>query len=121
MKTIKVIDLLNMISKGEELPKKIYQHCEMFGNATFELDNGVYLYKKIGGNIDFIAYQTTDTLNDLVEIIEDTPKEDKKIEKLENKIDTTFENATYSERMRLTEIINKINEIIDKVNGDSNE
>lgn len=41
-------------------------------------------------------------------------EEEKKIpEKLENKIDTTFENYNYSERMRLTEMINKINEIID--------
>ena len=118
MKTIKVIDLLNKIASGEELPKKIYQHCEMFGNATFELDRGVYWYKKIGGNIDFIEYQTTDTLNDEVEIIEDTPKEDKKIEKLSDELTyiKLVDNTTFRKN-----VVKKLNEIIDYLNNKEGE
>ena len=70
--------------------------------------------------VKIIEHKTEDEYDMAVIMKEDISiqKEDNKIEKLENKIDTTSENATYSERMRLTEIINKINEIIDKVNGE---
>ncbi len=98
---MKVIDLLNKIANGEELPKKIY--CF---NREFYLKENTYF----GDTFTLMHYIQEEDLNDEVEITE----EEKKIpEKLENKIDTTFENYNYSERMRLTEMINKINEIID--------
>lgn len=57
-------------------------------------------------NLDHIA---TECLNEEIEIIEDTPKEDKKIEKL----------IPYTDGLIATQ--NKINEIIDKINGEDNE
>lgn len=126
---IKIIDLLNMISKGEEVPKKIkiknviyeyrsYMYCTEKANYQ---DIEDYLFGKWNFNI----------LNDYAEIIE----EPKKIEKLDvallgqsdnwlrcptNKvtkqdvelnpyiIDNIRENTLYFQR--------KINELIDVVN-----
>jgi hypothetical protein len=105
---MRVIDLLNKIANGEEVPKKIE-----YNDKIFIYDGFSYIYENKTFNEynrieEFISYSSN--LNDEVEILE----EEKKIpEKLENKIDTTFENYNYSERMRLTEMINKINEIID--------
>ncbi len=94
---MKVIDLLNKIANGETKEEIMFQY-----------NNGYEEYANI--NTLFDRYTINEeNLNTEIEIIE----EDKKIEKLENKIDTTFEKYNYSERMRLTEMVNKINEIID--------
>lgn len=129
---MRVIDLLNRIANGEELPKKIKYEGDIWELNTLEntYDNGEcclfedYIDKK---------YVITDVLNDEIEIIEDTPKisklyinnklqydlspkEDKKIEKINLKGYTsclgTDEEWTTSEEI----IIVKINEIIDKLN-----
>jgi len=94
---MKVIDLLNKIANGEIKEKIMFQY-----------NNGYEEYANINTLFDRFTINE-ENLNTEIEIIE----EDKKIEKLENKIDTTFENYNFSERMRLTEIVNKINEIID--------
>jgi hypothetical protein len=109
---ITIYELLGMVK--DELPKRIKIENDIFIYDNKEND---YIYED--GNVslftDYIPdiYHLEDlkeALNQQVEILE----EEKKIpEKLENKIDTTFENYNYSERMRLTEMINKINEIID--------
>ena len=52
------------------------------------------------------------------EIIEDTPKEDKKIEKLSDEL--TYIKLVDDKTFRIN-IVHKINNIIDKVNGESNE
>ena len=91
---------------------KKYQKKIKWKNKIYIKRSDVEWYILDNGNFDDLLPIRVIFLNDEVEIIED-----KKIEKLENKIDTTFENATYSERMRLTEIINKINEIIDYLNS----
>ena len=100
---MRVIDLLNKIANGEEVPTFRYLDRTLRYNKA----------KECFDDINDVRYCRTgfgyNGLNDEIEIIE----EDKKIEKLENKIDTTFENYNYSERMRLTEMVNKINEIID--------
>lgn len=115
MKKIKVIDLLNKIANNEKVPKIIhifkcdYIWCQ--GLKTYQRLNPVY------GDLEFGDFYTHDLLNLEVEIIEDTPKEDKKIEKLEiTKYPELGENVVgYPVPER---IIAKINEIIDKVNGD---
>ena len=97
---MKIIDLLNRIANGEELPEKIkYENIIWTLNSINDTyDNGEqclfedYIEKK---------YVITDILNEEVEVIE----EDKKIEKLEMKFGIS-----------LADCVDKINEIIDKVN-----
>ena len=95
MKTIKVIDLLNKIANGEEVPKRI----------------------DYGGLIEGYEYLLNNikrfSLNDEVEIIEDTLKEDKKIEYIDY---LTFND--FSNENKVWYLENKVNEIIDKVNGE---
>ena len=90
---MRVIDLLNKIANGEEVPKKI-----KFRDEIFEFQDGMYMTET---NDYFEEYSDYTMLNMEVEIIE----EDKKIKKLnmdlfdKNDVSYTFGN--------------KINEIID--------
>lgn len=114
---MKVIDLLNKIAKGEEVPKKIiigeykYEYCE-------RLDE-MFNYK----NIDTNDYLTEDwfienILNDEVEIIE----EDKDIEELmiEQDGSTYYIRNEYGTKCYLTKhsylIADKVNELIREIN-----
>ena len=71
MKTIKIIDLLNKIAKGEEAPKKIRFDCtywekvcgEKYPHYIDDFDNDLFIY--------FFRKNLTFTLNDEVEIIEE--------------------------------------------------
>lgn len=104
MNKIKIIDLLNMISKGEEVPKKIrFNNIEwnkVYGEKNvcyineYDSDFFLYFFRK---NLDF-------TLNDEVEVIE----EDKKIERITNE---AFLNSPFGELVG-----GKFNEIIDYIN-----
>ena len=102
---MKVIDLLNKIANGEEVPKKIrfnnIKWNRVYGEKNVyyidEYDNDFFLHF-FRNNLDF-------TLNDEVEIIE----EDKKIEKFK------FGKIEDSEHY---EIKRKINEIIDYIMED---
>lgn len=105
--TMKVIDLLNKIANGEEVPKKIkvnndiyeyrsYMYCTEKANYQ---DIEDYLFGKWNFNI----------LNEEVEIIE----EDKKIEKLES-FGLANDNPMMTKVIAL--IANKIDEIIDVIN-----
>ena len=110
---MKVIDLLNKTANKEEVPKKI----KVLFNV-FEYDEDNYNYKNVDKTRDNLlrhlgSYKGI-ALNDDVEIIEDVPKEDKKIEKLN-------EHYYHDEPALIDDMAHKINEIIDKVNGDSNE
>ena len=105
MKTIKIIDLLNKIANGEELPTYIKVRDSIFGvsykfsgkDLDYQLDNDEnYLSDYIcNGGI---------SLNDEVEIIE----EDKKIERITNE---AFLNSPFGELVG-----GKFNEIIDYIN-----
>lgn len=77
MKTIKIIDLLNKISKGEEVPKKIKYCTAIF---IFNEDNCNFLYKYQTGKCQLFGCCR---LNDEVEIIEEILEEKKLPEKLE--------------------------------------
>lgn len=107
---MKVIDLLNKIANGEEVPKKI------------KYDENLYFYCKpcniyeIDGNDDLCGkdlYNMLDNLNDEVEIIE----EEKEIEKIiikDMKIQAqSTGNYCYSISQPMKIIINKLNEVID--------
>lgn len=117
-KEIKIIDLLNKIANGEEVPKKIrydgndYYFCNPC--RTYEVIESSELCGKD-------LYNLLDNLNDKVEIIE----EDKKIEKIEIRQDINTGNNfilnKQGKRCYLTThskiIAEKINELIDEVNA----
>lgn len=102
---VKIIELLNMISKGEA-PKKI-----KFDDIIFEYDEDDKLY--YSDNLILEEYcNITQYLNDEIEIIE----EDKKIEKLDLILDEHFSNDELQAYIKETQ--EKVNEIIDKINED---
>jgi hypothetical protein len=117
---MKVIDLLNKIANGEELPKKIkwydqwkkeeYTYNFIEVESDYKCDeNGTFLFN---------SYFMTECLNDKVEIIEE--QEDKKIEN----IYFSLYDFQRNERDTLEKIEKKFNELIDEVNklkGDNNE
>lgn len=145
---MKVIDLLNKIANGEEVPEKIKWEDTIYVYSEYDKDYiefpiSVDEYKGLFNMKDSIL---TQYLNDEIEIIEDTPKvqvemtqeeyneyldrklntpkEDKRIEKLDL---SDWWEITSSEDCKpemLAKIFNKnaktfsskINEIIDKVN-----
>jgi len=104
---IKMIDLFKLMLE-REAPKKI----RVLGIDMTFIETAEWGDYKDDGSCRLSSFRLTDCLNEDVEIIE----EPKKIEKLVNKIDTSFEEANYSQRMRLTEMVNKINELIDEIN-----
>ena len=124
-KTIKVIDLLNMIANGEELPNKFKWGCHNFTWC-------VYTYKALDefgspSFFDIIKDCSYHVLNDEIEIVdeleetEDLPKISKeqeknnKIEKLKFDDVVLFRNGQDIVDMLKIHAI-KINEIIDKIN-----
>ena len=94
---MKIIDLLNRIAKGEEVPKKIKYDNQVFEYRKDMLDYYCYDY-----DLNLMGYQKI--LNEEVEILE----EEKKIpEKLVEPIASEY---TYDYAKK---ICHKINEIID--------
>lgn len=135
MKTMKLIDLYNKIAEGEEPPKKIIFKNELYILKKWEnIEETDYCCESTG---DLLGDIYLTSLNEEVQIIEDTPKEDKKIEKLDvvllgqcdNWLQPTIDT---DEKIRaelnpyIIDVIKentlvmqrKINEIIDKVNNE---
>lgn len=118
---MKVIDLLNKIANGE-IPEKI-----KFLGKIWIYDDGVndYSYFILDHCEHFLNNISFAYMNEEVEIIEDTPKENKKIEKFKVIKDNSGDSLylIYDDmKLELTLlqaiILDKINEIIDKVNGE---
>lgn len=110
---MKVIDLLNKIANGEEVPEKF-----RFAGQIFE-KQGSYIEDEDGDSIFDSMCIDFSNINEEVEIIE----EDKKIENIKD-LNTDYydKNETY-DYLGNKEIVldiltlkHKINEIIDKVN-----
>lgn len=111
---MKVIDLLNKIANGEEVPKKIkvggyyYEFFERIKNIydykQIDIDDGKYFDDYL---CDSFFLDDENVLNWEVEIVE----EDKKIEKIEIE-----QVGDFIEPPSTFELANKINEIIDKIN-----
>ena len=117
MKTIKIIDLLNKIANGEEVPKKIKWH------------NLIYIYNKYN---DDSYYEENDTncmwsgycfkiLNDEVEILDEDEFED--IEEFQSFItnvgrvdNTNIELYIHTLFKQQTQLINNQKKIIKKLN-----
>jgi hypothetical protein len=116
-KKIKIIDLLNKIANGEEVPKKIKYSTLIYKfnencNQFYEEGKGSYYDSKLKyeGSIEWQFYG--DYLNDEVEILEDNTEE---IEELN---DTCYDrNMTGEEREYYHNITReKINELVKAVN-----
>lgn len=116
---MKVIDLLNKLANGE-VPKKIKYDNDIYEYNKDYQDYG-YFNTGIDRYITLIENELNSVfnLNEEVEIIEDTPKEDKKIEKL--KI-LQFSDLIDMSKEEIIDVIKeqrfKINKIIDKINGE---
>lgn len=122
MNKIKVIDLLNKIANGEELPKKIKVYSEWYKeDVIYFLSNTDFswqdYYMLENDNTEPTLFENNSIgLNDEVEIIE----EDKKIEKLEHWVDVKswvkgndLEKGLEEQSEFNKNIYYKINEIID--------
>ena len=114
---MKVIDLLVKIANGKEVPKKIKYKNEVreyvYDDRDYVNSNSseFYLFYNImkeGKGSDF-----ANALNDEVEIIEDTPKENKKIEKFYFSV---YQDQKLGGREVVEPLETKINEIINKIN-----
>ena len=109
---MKVIDLLNKIANGEETPKK-FKYYTIYTKdieGFYRNENGVVFDEMI----------ILEDLNDKIEIIEDTPKEDKKIDKLDLQYKDISKGIKFEEQilMYCDNLQYKINEIIDRLNGE---
>ena len=104
---MKIIDLLNKIANGEEVPKKIKYHDAIF-TLREEKDDYINAYTWFTNEIGF------NNLNDEVEII----KENKKIEKITINENGTlgFPNGCWTARNMDIAFAIKINRIIDEIN-----
>lgn len=93
---MKIIDLLNKIANGEEVPKKIKYDDDIY----IHVDNYCYYCQETNEILSQNIYAEFSRLNDEVEIIE----EEKEIEKLNQSAIT------------LGMCRDKINELIDEIN-----
>jgi len=117
---MKIIDLLNKIANGEEVPKKI-------------IFDGTYWNRKIGEkNVYYVdennvlelfiylfRHNLTLTLNDEVEIIEDKIEEKKIPEKLDHFIGydiDQFDNLKEFTDIITNDLVFKTNQVIDTLN-----
>lgn len=128
MNKIRVIDLLNKIANDEL--KENTKFYDKYDNKTYiykpKSYNGIYREGKAYANENwYLTLNGSSRLLDEVEIIEDTQKEDKKIEKLDLSDWWEITSAEDCKPEKLAIIFNKnakafsskINEIINKVNG----
>ena len=105
---MKIIDLLNKIANGEEIPKMIKYKSKTYSYDELERD-----YENYTSTNDWLfeSYLITKILNDEVEIIE-APKKIEKLELESGKIDDKEFLAKYITHNRY-----KINELIDEINN----
>ena len=94
---IRIIDLLNKIANGEELPKSIKYY-----GFIWQLHNGNYVENGQRMLEDYLANGIVESLNDYVEILEDNTEE---IEELE-----------VGDMLNNKKVRNKINELVKRIN-----
>ena len=104
---MKIIDLLNKIANGEEVPEII-----LFNSYKYRFDKIDKVYRNINGNSTLGAVVELDIyLNDKVKIIKDTPKEEKKMTEKLNKLLYREDYAT--QNACIDDIIRQFNYLID--------
>ena len=122
MNKIKVVDLLNMINKGEELPKKI----RLFGEEFKIKDNEYY---SVHTSNPLISYFGEDylraELNDEVEILDEEEFEDIEEITIRDKI-IGFPNGEWTARnmdkafsIKINQLIKNQKKIIEKLNKEN--
>lgn len=74
-KKIKIIDLLCLISVGEELPKKIKYDGQEYKITKILLEDNNYYFNYINEDIECIFPINTNHLNDEVEILDEEDKD----------------------------------------------
>lgn len=104
---MKIIELLNKIANGEEVPKKIKYKDIIFNFCCDEYDSEYYA--EDDSDIFSNMYASANDLNKEIEIIEDN-----KIEKLSMVYNGNAEDEIMRNRYKINEIIDKINEMSDK-------
>lgn len=117
-KKIKVIELLNKIAKGEEIPRHIkyeyyqYDWSDNSRDYICEKADGESLHMFNDGYICILC----NTLNDEVEILEDNTEEIEELEYEESKMycDTQLIESTKTAKQE--DIIDKINQLVKAVN-----
>ena len=92
----------------------IWHLKQYYGNKLPYYSNG-YDYNNLLADKE--EYYFSESLNDKVEIIEDTPKEDKKLDYLP----ILKEDEPYVEYLEINQTRRKINEIIDRLNNKGDE
>lgn len=117
---MKVIDLLNKIANGEEVPKKIKYLTSIY---TLRSNNNYYVENSDSTHSNGLYYQMIggSRLNDEVEIIEaEIIEEDKKIERITNE---AFLNSPFGELVggKFNEIIDALNEMSERLNETYND
>lgn len=116
---IKIIDLLNKIANGEEIPEKIKYKNEIYKRYQNISTNNLYYYQ-VPNKCKFLIDQLSSAIDllDEVEIIE----EPKKIEKIKSNGDEFYSDYidTWISKNKTDAycefLMNKINELIDAVN-----
>ena len=112
---MKIIDLLNKIANGEEVPKKIKIWGELF--ELQEIRDGYKIYKD--EHLDYLFgddYDWECCLNDEIEIIEEPKEELEEIDKIQYYYKNTYGNISQHKKSE-TDIIDKINELIESQNN----
>ncbi len=109
MNKIRIIDLLNKIANGEEMPNEIkYDNLVYKYNEQYDYKNKLQInYYSVDNGTDFFNNVFCYSLNDEVEIIEE---DNNKIEKITG-IDTR------ETRQCIIKFQEKFDEIIDKINN----
>ena len=116
---MKIIDLLNKIANGEEVPKKIKWENIIYAYSEYDKDylECPFSDEEYKGLFDMKDSILTQFLNDEVEIIEE-PKKIKKIKQLNN-VAGCKELIELEDKQQINNHIlkDKINELIDEINN----
>lgn len=121
MNKIRIIDLLNKIANGEEVPKKIkfYGKYYIWYDNRYTGNEGYCLEPLKSDSNSFLEINTVYDLNNEVEIIEEEKKIPKKLEYYDDSIAWVIDDVGQLSDVDKV-IIDKLNDVIDylKSKGD---
>jgi hypothetical protein len=107
---MKLIDLLNKIAKGEEVPKKIkIEDDELY----FSEYKNTYVFED-GGDLNWCYYVTHKILNTEVEIIEGKPKPIEELKDDDSIWEEQAKDIDYIFLDKINELSKAVNYLLDK-------
>jgi hypothetical protein len=109
---MKVIDLLNKIAKGEEVPKKIKHHWEY--EYKFDELRNEYCYMNNKNERFDADWLIISMINDKVEIIEDKPKHIEELANVWGKEGNLSVDAGVNLMDKINELSKAVNYLLDK-------